>query len=59
MKLKPICKYNRNFIKKQEIYWILAADRAELIYHGSVVLDMMNSTLDLIKDGPSSKHNPY
>lgn len=59
LKIKPICRYNKVWHQRKEIFWVLVSDGNELIHHSSLTLDMTEASLQGIKDGPPSNNNPY
>ena len=54
-----LCQYNKKFHSNKEIFWVLAQDNDELLYHGNVAIDMVKTNLKPLVDGPSTRLNPY
>lgn len=59
LKIKAVCRYNKIWHSKKEIFWVLVSDGNELIHHSSITLNMMEANLSNLKNGPPTKHNPY
>ena len=54
-----LCTYTKKFHSNKEIFWVLAQDNDELLYHGNIAIDITKANLKPLIDGPSTRSNPY
>ncbi len=59
LKIKVCCVYTKSWHNRKELFWVICADDNELLYTQTIAIDMMNTNMKLIENGPANRYNPY